>query len=466
MLWAKTAIADPAKMQALFKVALCASLALHAQDALAHVSERALVMLLPTDIYISAGMAAFVATIVLLTFLPARIVDRFFAIVPIGIGPIPGALITSLTSTLILFCAILAGLFGSRDPLANPLTLLVWTFLWIALPLLIAAFGNLWRYLNPWTGLLRILRARPILTYPTRLGAWPACLGLVLFALFMVADIAPADPSRLAVAVGAFWLWGFVGALLFGRRWLVSAEPFTCLLRLTRKLAPFWQNGGAVPGSRLVMLTPQRGVGLLALLWLGIGSFDGLNETFWWLAKIGINPLAFPGRSAVMFPNAIGLIGALIFLGAIFIVTTKLGLLLAKSNARLKDLAPRLMLTFLPIALGYHLAHYLTQLMVNGQYLLVALSDPMGTGADFLGLGPHFVSTGFFNRPETVRNIWLTQAGAVVLGHCLAVVMAHKIASDFFETRLQAFVSQLPIALFMVAYTFFGLWLLAQPTGS
>ena len=32
-------------------------------------------------------------------------------------------------------------------------------------------------------------------------------------------------------------------------------------------------------------------------------SFDGLRETFWWLARLGINPLDFPGRSAVVGVN-------------------------------------------------------------------------------------------------------------------------------------------------------------------
>ena len=35
------------------------------------------------------------------------------------------------------------------------------------------------------------------------------------------------------------------------------------------------------------------------LILLGTGSFDGLNETFWWLDQLGLNPLEFPGRSAV-----------------------------------------------------------------------------------------------------------------------------------------------------------------------
>ena len=119
----------------------------------------------------------------------------------------------------------------------------------------------------------------------------------------------------------------------------------------------------------------------------------------------------------------------------------------------------------LPIALGYHLAHYLTSFLVDGQYALQAVTDPLDTGADFLGLGQFYVTTGFLNTPHTVRIIWLTQAGAVVTGHVIAILLAHAQAVRTFGTPRRAALSQAPLALFMVLYTFFGLWLLASPRG-
>ena len=86
--------------------------------------------------------------------------------------------------------------------------------------------------------------------------------------------------------------------------------------------------------------------------------------------------------------------------------------------------------TLLPIALGYHVAHYLPSFMVDSQYALVALSDPLLNGADILGLGEFYVSTGFFNTQASVRVIYLTQAGAVVIGHILAVLSAHAVATQ------------------------------------
>jgi len=66
---------------------------------------------------------------------------------------------------------------------------------------------------------------------------------------------------------------------------------------------------------------------------------------------------------------------------------------------------------------------------------------------------------------DTVQVIWLSQAAAVVLGHMIAVLMAHVRALSLFGTHGKAAVSQIPLALFMVIYTLFGLWLLASPRG-
>ena len=48
--------------------------------------------------------------------------------------------------------------------------------------------------------------------------------------------------------------------------------------------------------------------------------------------------------------------------------------------------------------------------------------------------------------------------------HVLAVLVAHAIALERFGTGRAAFLSQLPLALLMIAYTAFGLWLLSAPT--
>ena len=108
----------------------------------------------------------------------------------------------------------------------------------------------------------------------------------------------------------------------------------------------------------------------------------------------------------------------------------------------------------------------MTTAMVNGQYLIAALSDPLASGANYLGLKNFQVTTGYLNDVESVRKIWLTQAGVVIFGHIIAVLMAHYVIAQRFEARREAILFHIPVAGFMAAYTWFGLWLLAAPKGA
>lgn len=45
----------------------------------------------------------------------------------------------------------------------------------------------------------------------------------------------------------------------------------------------------------------------------------------------------------------------------------------------------------------------------------------------------------------------------------LAVLLAHGLAVLLLRDRRRALQSQVPLAAFMIAYTLFGLWLLASP---
>ena len=211
---------------------------------------------------------------------------------------------------------------------------------------------------------------------------------------------------------------------------------------------------------------------VFALVALATGSFDGLNETFWWLALIGVNPLEFPGRSAVAGPTLAGIAAAAMLLCAVFAGCVWIGQKLAgqsggsRSDSDFRKAFNRLALTVLPIALGYHFAHYLTSFLVDCQYAYAAVSDPLATGADLLGLGAFHVTTGFFYEMGTVRLILVTQATMIVIGHVIAVLTAHSIALDLFRQPRRAALSQLPMAVFMVLYTLFSLWLLASPRGA
>lgn len=431
--------------------------------AAAHATDQAFVLLLPTGVYTAAGVAAVALTAAALFLVPDRVTRALFAHRALPERPSEDLrALTSLVSLALLAVLVATGLAGPRTPSENLLPLVFWTLGWAGLVSLTGVLGDLWRWLNPWSGLYRTLsptwRIRPL---PARWGRWPAVFLLVAFTGFLLADIAPADPARLAVFVAVYWAATMAGLLVCGPSWLAQVELGHAVSGAYARLvahARIAPSGIGGPGWRL--LEPQQaGAGAFALTLLAAGSFDGLNETFWWLGLIGVNPLEFPGRSAVAGQTLAGLVAALVLLFAAFGATVWAGLKLGGTGTRLTEAAGSLALSLLPIALVYHVAHYLPSFLVDIQYVAAAL-------ADLTGLGHVHVTTGFFNRLDTVRILWLTQAGLVVLGHVWSVLLAHRIALDLFGGGRRAALATLPLSLFMIAYTFLGLWLLASPRGA
>jgi hypothetical protein len=384
-------------------------------------------------------------------------------------------------SFLLLAFLLATGLFGSRDPLANPLPLTIWTLWWVGFTLATALLGNLWAYVNPWTGLYRLTmrlagRSAPPLRYPPWLGYWPAVVLFLGFAWFELIDLAPDDPERLAVAAGGYWLFTFVALLLYGEEaWLGRAEPFSVFFRFIGGLSPLlWAPVAtddarqrlalALPGIALVgrSALPPSGT-LFILLTLASVTFDGLSKTFWWLGLNNINPLEFPGRSAVAWTNTAGLLLAWQALAFCYTGAVLIGWRLAGRPAEPAALLGTLALSIMPISLGFHFAHYLTALLVNGQYAIVAAGDPFGASQGVLAMGHSEITTSFLGTYEGARAIWNAQTAGIVAGHVLAVLLAHELARRTIPDHRAAVLSQLPLAAVMVAYTLLGLWLLSTP---
>ena len=449
---------------------LCFATVMLANDAVAHVSERALVLILPTNIYIAFGVAAVAVTVFLTVLMPPWVFKRLSDDRPWPSLAPPGAkphTIPSLISFLVFFYLIYIGVSGPRDPLQNLLPLTLFTVWWICFPVLQALLGDLWCWINPWDGPVQIVfKGRSYKKLPHQVGVWPAIISFSLAAVYTLTDLAPDDPDRLAWVASGYWLFTFAMCGVFGKDWLHKGEGFTVFFDLLAQLSPLRTSPFSMrlPGQAIIAQAPRGlSVALFAVVMLALGSFDGLNETFWWMSQLGINPLEFPGRSAIAWQNRFGMGGAITLLTTGFAACVWLGLAIINQTSCFPVLFCRLALSLLPIALGYHFAHFLTTAMVNLQYFLAALNDPFETGAALLGWDSFYVTTSFFNQHHTVEAIWLTQAGAIVLAHIIAVILSHMIALNTFGDHRMAVLSQLPVAAFMLVYTVFGLWLLASP---
>ncbi|RWE16291.1 MAG: hypothetical protein EOS61_06835, partial [Mesorhizobium sp.] len=265
--------------------------------ALAHASDRGHVLLLPTGYYIAGGAFAVAVSFLVLVLLPPAALDNFwrrrFSLFTFGDAP---RTIVSLLSFAGFAVLVAAGIFGSRDPLSNPLPLVIWTLLWAGFTLLQGVFGDLWSWLNPWYGPWRVVSllvgksgSETPQRLPSRLGLWPAFALFLAFAWFELIDPAPDDPSRLALAAGLYWLFSAVAMLAFGYEdWSRRGEFLTIFFSMVARFAPFQREQGRLelgwPGSKLLAASslPASGTAFL-LLALSSVSFDGLSKTFFWL---------------------------------------------------------------------------------------------------------------------------------------------------------------------------------------
>jgi len=133
----------------------------------------------------------------------------------------------------------------------------------------------------------------------------------------------------------------------------------------------------------------------------------------------------------------------------------------AASGRRLstKAFAQSFAFTLVPIAIGYHLAHYLSFLLIQGQRVISLASDPFGFGWNLIGTAGYRINIGALGA----RFVWFAAVIAIVIGHIIAVYLAHVIALQKLKNRAPALRSQYPMLALMVTYTMISLWIIAQP---
>jgi ABC-type tungstate transport system substrate-binding protein len=116
-------------------------------------------------------------------------------------------------------------------------------------------------------------------------------------------------------------------------------------------------------------------------------------------------------------------------------------------------------LSLIPIAVAYPLAHSLSYFLIQGQLMIRLASDPFGFGWNVFGTARYRPDIGIVGA----RFVWYMAVIAIVLGHIIAVYVAHAIALRQFRQPRVALRSQIPMLVLMVGYTVISLWILAQP---
>jgi hypothetical protein len=113
----------------------------------------------------------------------------------------------------------------------------------------------------------------------------------------------------------------------------------------------------------------------------------------------------------------------------------------------------------IPIALAYLVAHYFSFFVQQEQaQFTYLLSDPLGRGWDLFGTADHRID--FAVVGDTV--IWAVQVGALVIGHAVALALAHDRALALYRSPRDAVRSQLAMLALMVSYTLLALALISD----
>ena len=333
--------------------------------------------------------------------------------------------------------------------------LFLWVYGWVGLALVSAAIGPAWHFLDPFSTLydagawvVRRLDVQPWTPadYPERLGRWPAAAAFAAFVWLELVD-AGGGPSTLFVVLIGYTAFTLAMMVQFGRdTWRANGETFTVWFRLLGRLAPFGlaDEDGRVRRRPFVsgLLEPGWSTADAVLAALGVGSilYDGLSQTQLWFELFGAPGI--PGETLLL----VAWLGLLV--AAALLLTRIVGV--AATGAGL-----------LPIAVGYLIAHYLTYLLIDGQNILVAISDPFQQGWDLFGTAFHEAS-GAWLPPGLV---WTLQLASVVGGHMLGAWAGHANAAAHAPAGADpAMIRQreIPLAVVMVALTTLTLWSLGQ----
>ncbi len=406
-----------------------------------------------------------------------------------------------------LFCLVVAaGLFGEQNTIRNFAPTFVWVIWWVGLAYIQALIGDLWSITNPWEILFSWLEGfwrRRFgggqltlgVSLPDWLGSWPAVVFFWCYAWLELVPEAGERPAQLAIIILFYSLITWLGMLLFGKRaWLQQGEVFTVAFGLLARFAPLKGRvpaPGEEPPAGLddeaaaerprLQLRPYA-VGLLTerplstslvvfvLLMLSTVTFDGFGETPLWVAILDWVVVSETLRAPLLALQSAGYnllaviqtVGLLAFPLAFCIVYALFSWLTARAAGR--DHSPCVaaggfVLTLVPIAIAYHLAHYLSYLLLAGQFIIPLASDPFGFGWDLFGTANHTMVLGVANA----RFIWYAAVAFVLTGHIAAVYLGHVMALRFYGEGAVALRSQLPLLVLMVGYTMMSLWILSQP---
>lgn len=469
----------------------------------------------PLYLYLFGAAAAIVFSfIIIVLFLKAKSVKydyprvnllrwRIFRLLPSPYLTLP----IKVLSVGVFFLVISAGLFGNQRYDLNIAPTLVWVIWWVGLAYVSALIGNVWSVLNPWRiifewseKLYRQLGLGDTLSiqrkYPQEWGYWPAFLLFLIFSWIELVYSDSSSPLRIAQISLMYSIVTLGGMFIFGKnQWLRYGEAFSVTFGLLSKFAPTEIRITSpstckecsnlcidldntcldcidcfrhAPREKRELNLRPFAVGLLrnefvspsktifVVLLLSTVAFDGLTATPVW-GKLFNTMFSF--LENVTLIGTLCLISLPVLFTMLYATTCSFMKNLAAIRMPVMGICQKFIYSLIPIALAYHLAHFLSYLLIQGQRIIPIASDPFGLGWDLFSTAGFSINIAIVNA----KFAWITAVIAIVLGHMIAVYLAHFIAIRLLRNQQRALNSQYPMLVLMIAYTVTSLWIIAQP---
>lgn len=308
-----------------------------------------------------------------------------------------------------LLLALVAGRIGSPSELENIAPALVIGAAWPLLLLGSALLGTLWRWVDPWDGLARLLDRGPPKEPPAEGGAdapapdvWPAVVPALLWTGYLTVVPGALAPRSVGAALAIYTIVTMAGCLAFGReRWLSRVEVFGLLFTWT----------GRLRGWRLRTWSPPSGAEVVLGVVAGGLLFGALRRSPLW-GSLNVAPLA-TAYAAIWFAGCSALAAGLLW--ALGRWSDRLGAAGAVAAASVPAVAS--------LAVAFAVAR--NRLLTSLQLLPALASDPFGFGWDLFGTADWGLNPdplGHVGRP-------LVQLLVVLAGHAAgASVLAHRVA--------------------------------------
>lgn len=400
---------------------------------------------LPILLVASAGLVIGVAAL-----LSARAAGPPRRGVAAAVG-LPGLLTATadhpVTRTLLRLCGAallgataLTAVLGSDDFLTNPAPALFFAVFWVAVLLFGSLLvGPVWRIANPLRTVSTVLarvsgdpddqRTRPL---PGGVGVWPAAAMLAV--VVWAEQVLVRRSLTVLVLLSGYAVLQVGAAAVYGRVWYRHGDGFEVYSTMVGWLAPLDRAGDGrlalqTPRRRLAALEPPAGLLAVIAVLTGGHLFDRLTDTLAWQQLLFGRPqLALQTAGLALCIGAVAAVGA--------------------ATTRATFLRPAL----IPVVVAYAIAHYFGPALVEMQHAVIALSDPLGAGADLLGLSGREVTYEAVPAPLAAA----TQLIAFVGFHVLAVAVAHDRSIARYDPR-GARAVQFPVRALIVASTVGGL---------